>query len=690
MNCAFERVAVVNRGECAMRLIHAVRELTREQDRAVAAIALYTEPDRHAMFVRHADDAVCLGPATFRDEGDGQVKSSYLDYRGLERALVEARADAAWVGWGFVAEHAEFAELCERLGIVFVGPTAAAMRRLGDKITSKLLAEEAGLLVAPWSGGPVHSLDEARGHAERLGYPLMVKATAGGGGRGIRRVHRASELAEAFEACGAEALKSFGDATLFLERLLPVSRHIEVQVIADHHGAVWAPGVRDCTIQRRNQKVMEESASTALSPDQNRELREAAVRLCRLAGYTNAGTVEFLYDLADQRPAFMEVNSRLQVEHPVTEQTTGLDLVKLQLHVASGGRLEGEVPAPVGHAIEVRLNAEDPENNFAPAPGTVELLRLPTGPGLRIDTGVSEGDTISSEFDSMIAKIITWGHDRNEALSRLSRSLAETVVVVTGGSTNRALLLVLVERPEVLKGDVDVGWLDRLAATGQHVPHRHAEVALVAAAVEAYDEELAAEQAQFYAMAARGRPRVRSDVGHTVELQARGSSYKLDVHRLGPHRYRVARDGGHVEATVERTGRFERRLSCQGRTYRILSVVDGHSQLIEVDGVAHRIGRDTGWIVRAAAPAVVVDVLVKPGDEVAVGDRLAVLEAMKMELSVVAPVDGLVVQVLVGANVQVEAAAPLVQIRPLEGQAAGVGAASTRLGPLVDVGPEEA
>ena len=337
MNCAFERVAVVNRGECAMRLIHAVRELTREQDRAVAAIALYTEPDRRAMFVRHADDAVCLGPATFRDEGDGQVKSSYLDYRGLERALVEARADAAWVGWGFVAEHAEFAELCERLGIVFVGPTAAAMRRLGDKITSKLLAEEAGLLVAPWSGGPVHSLDEARSQAERLGYPLMVKATAGGGGRGIRRVHRASELAEAFEACGAEALKSFGDATLFLERLLPASRHIEVQVIADHHGAVWAAGVRDCTIQRRNQKVMEESASTALSPEQDRELREAAIRLCRLAGYTNAGTVEFLYDLADQRPAFMEVNSRLQVEHPVTEQTTGLDLVKLQLHVASGG-----------------------------------------------------------------------------------------------------------------------------------------------------------------------------------------------------------------------------------------------------------------------------------------------------------------------------------------------------------------
>ena len=689
MNCAFERVAVVNRGECAMRLIHAVRELTREQDRAVAAIALYTEPDRRAMFVRHADDAVCLGPATFRDEGDGQVKSSYLDYRGLERALVEARADAAWVGWGFVAEHAEFAELCERLGIVFVGPTAAAMRRLGDKITSKLLAEEAGLLVAPWSGGPVHSLDEARSQAERLGYPLMVKATAGGGGRGIRRVHRASELAEAFEACGAEALKSFGDATLFLERLLPASRHIEVQVIADHHGAVWAAGVRDCTIQRRNQKVMEESASTALSPEQDRELREAAIRLCRLAGYTNAGTVEFLYDLADQRLAFMEVNSRLQVEHPVTEQTTGLDLVKLQLHVASGGRLDGDVPAPVGHAIEVRLNAEDPENNFAPAPGTVELLRLPTGPGLRIDTGVSEGDTISSEFDSMIAKIITWGRDRNEALSRLSRSLVETEVVVRGGSTNRAFLLDLVERPEVLKGDVDVGWLDRLAATGQHVPHRHAEVALVAAAVEAYDEELAAEQAQFYAMAARGRPRVRSDVGHTVELQARGSSYKLDVHRLGPRRYRVARDGGHVEVTVERTGRFERRLTCQGRTHHVLSVVDGHSQLIEVDGVAHRIGRDTGWIVRAAAPAVVVDVLVKPGDEVAVGDRLAVLEAMKMELSVVAPVDGLVVQVLVGANVQVEAAAPLVQIRPLEGQAAGVGAASTRLGPLVDAGPEE-
>ena len=451
---------------------------------------------------------------------------------------------------------------------------------------------------------------------------------------------------------------------MFLERLLPVSRHIEVQVIADNYGVVWPVGVRDCTIQRAHQKVMEESASVALSSAQQREIEEAAARLCEQAEYTNAGTVEFLYDPVAQSFSFMEVNSRLQVEHPVTEETTGLDLVQLQLHVAGGGRLEGSPPAAQGHAIEVRLNAEDPARSFAPAPGTIELLRLPTGPGVRVDTGVSEGDTIASEFDSMIAKIIARGRDRSEALTRLHRALSETEVVVRGGSTNRAFLLALLNRPEVIDGNVDVGWLDRLAAAGHHIPHAHLEVALLQAAVEAYEDELAVELTEFFALAARGRVKVRPAVGNRVDLEADGKRYHLDVFRLGPSLYRVVGAGLEAELQVEWNGKFERRLTTNHRNYRVLSVHDGQRHLVEVDGIAHTMSWGTAGMVRAPAPAVVVAVLVGVGDEVVAGDRLVVLESMKTEISISAPITGRVTDVLVTPNVQVDAAAPLIRLLP--------------------------
>ena len=527
MSYEFQRVAIVNRGEAAMRFIHAVREFNQEQGTSLRTIGLFTEPDRHAMFVREADEAVLLGPAQVIDPSTQQPKSSYVDYARLGRALAKARADAVWVGWGFVAEHAEFADLCRELGIVFIGPDGDVMRLLGDKITSKLLAEQAHLPVAPWSGGPVETLDEAGHHAQRLGYPLLIKATAGGGGRGIRRVDSASELPKAFEGARSEAFKAFGDPTVFMEQLVEGARHVEVQIIADHFGTTWAAGVRDCTIQRRHQKILEEAPSPALSPEQDQELRQAAVRLSQAAGYHNAGTVEFLYEPESQRFSFMEMNTRLQVEHPVTECTTGLDLVKLQIHVARGGRLEGEPPRTTGHAIEVRLNAEDPDNNFAPAPGAIERFKTPTGPGLRIDTGVAVGDAVPPEFDSMIAKIIAFGQNRNEALARLQRALRESVVVIKGGASNKAFLLELLGRAEVKSGQVDIGWLDRLAANGEHLSKSYADVALVQAAIEAYDAELAVEQKQFYASALRGRPHVRSEVGRTVELRYRGHSYTL-------------------------------------------------------------------------------------------------------------------------------------------------------------------
>lgn len=417
MNHEFQRVAIVNRGEAAMRFIHAVREFNQEHDTALRTIALFTEPDRHAMFVREADEAVCLGAAQVLDPNTLQPKSSYVDYGRLGRALTAARAEAVWVGWGFVAEHAAFADLCREMGIVFIGPDGDVMRRLGDKISSKRLAEQAQIDVASWSGGPVETLDDAWRHAERLGYPLLIKGTAGGGGHGIRKVRSADELPPAFESARADAFKAFGDPTVFMERLVEGARHVEVQVIADEYGTTWAVGVRDCTIQRRHQKILEEAPSPALSLAQDQALREAAVRLSQAAGYHNAGTVEFLYEAEARRFLFMEMNTRLQVEHPVTECTTGLDLVKLQIHVARGGRLDGEPPRTTGHAIEVRLNAEDPDNGFAPAPGVIQRFRFLTGPGVRVDTGVAEGDVVPAEFDSMVAKIIAYGQNREEALS---------------------------------------------------------------------------------------------------------------------------------------------------------------------------------------------------------------------------------------------------------------------------------
>ncbi len=664
MKHEFQRVAIVNRGEAAMRFIHAVRDFNQENGTSLRTIALFTEPDRHSMFVREADEAVCLGPAQVLDPITQKTKSSYVDYGRVEQALVAARADAVWVGWGFVAEHAAFADLCRELGVVFIGPDGDVMRLVGDKIASKRLAEQTQIPVAPWSNGPVETLDDAQGHAERLGYPFLIKATAGGGGHGIRIVRSAAELPQAFASARAEAFKAFGDPTVFLEQLVQGARHVEVQVIADQYGTTWAAGVRDCTIQRRHQKVLEEAPSPALSTEQDAFLRAAAVRLSQVAGYHNAGTVEFLYQPEINRFAFMEMNTRLQVEHPVTECTTGLDLVKLQIHVARGGRLEGEPPPTTGHAIEVRLNAEDPDNGFAPAPGAVERFRILTGPGVRVDTGVAEGDTISSEFDSMIAKIIAYGQTRKEALARLQRALRESVVVIKGGTSNKTFLIELLNRPEVQSGELDSGWLDHLAATGEHVSRRYADVAVVQAAIEAYDAQLAVEQAQFYAAAVRGRPQIRSEVGRTADLRYRGHCYSPRTYRLGPQRYRVEVNGSRIDAEIDRLGQFESWLTVFGRRFRIVSVVQGLSYRIEVDGVSHQVDRDDGGVIHAPAPAVVVSILVKPGDTVAAGDRLAVLEAMKMETQVVAPFSGKVRQVMIIPNVQVDTGAPLLQIDP--------------------------
>ncbi|GAA3168384.1 biotin carboxylase N-terminal domain-containing protein [Blastococcus jejuensis] len=655
----FSRIAVVNRGEPAMRLIRAVRELNAEHGHGIRVIALHTESERRATFVRAADEAVVL-----HETGAG---NPYLDHEELGRALRTARADAAWVGWGFVAEDPAFAELCASLGVTFIGPPPAAMRLLGAKIEAKVLAEATGVPVAPWSGGPVEGVEDGRRHAATIGYPLIVKSRSGGGGRGIRIVRAEAELEEALTRTQAEALRTFGDATIFMERLVEGGRHVEVQVVADQYGGVWAPGVRDCSVQRRNQKVIEESSSPALTAEQSIALRESSTALVRAAGYVGAGTVEFLYQPEEQLFTFLEVNTRLQVEHPVTEETTGLDIVKLQLHVAAGGRLEGAPPPESGHAVEARLNAEDAEQGFAPAPGQVELLRLPTGPGIRVDTGMSVGDVIPPAYDSMVAKVIAWGRDRPEALARLRCALRETTVVLRGGTTTKSFLLDLLDRPEVVAGTADTGWLDRTGTTGPAEAAPSAYAALVQVAVDASDTEEAAERAAFLASARGGRPRARHEVGRTLELGYRGQVYRLTVTKIGRDRYRVEMDGRYADVDVDRLSALESRLSIGDERFAVVSVEAVGSHLVEVDGVTHRVTRDAGGLVRAPAPSVVVALRAEVGQEVEAGQTVAVLESMKMETAVRAPFAGRVREILVSANSQVDGGAALLNLERLGG-----------------------
>jgi len=643
-----------------MRLIHAVRELAAETGTRIETVALHTDVDAAATFVRAADLSYDLGPAAERP---------YLDLKALERALTETGADAAWVGWGFVAEDPAFAELCEKIGVTFVGPSAEAMRKLGDKIGAKLIAEQVGVPVAPWSRGPVDTLDAALAAAAEIGYPLMLKATAGGGGRGIRVVTNDAELADVYERTSQEAARAFGSGIVFLERRLTGARHVEVQVIADGEGTAWALGVRDCSVQRRNQKVIEESASPVLSPVQTAELKSSAQRLAVAVGYRGAATVEFLYHPGDKVFAFLEVNTRLQVEHPITEATTGFDLVKAQLLVASGSRLESEPPVERGHAIEARLNAEDPDRDFAPSPGRIARLDLPAGPGIRVDTGVSEGDTIPAEFDSMIAKIIAYGRDRDEALGRLRRAIAQTTVIIEGGATNKSFVLDLLEAPEVIDASADTGWIDRVRGEGRLVSHRHSAVALAAAAIEAYEAEERIERQRLLSTAFGGRPQVQHESGRPLDLKLRGAGYRVRVARVGAHRFRVGVAAGDdvrtADVELDRFDRHTGQIVVNGTRYRLVTGTHGPIHLVEVDGVTHRVSHDEGGVVRSPMPALVVATPLKVGAEVEAGAPVLVLESMKMETVLRAPFRARLRECVVSVGSQVQTGAPLLRLEPL-------------------------
>ena len=442
----FSRVLVANRGEIAVRVIRALHEL------GIEAVAVYSTADEQALHVRLADHAVRVGPAP--------AGESYLKIPSIVAAAVTSNCDAVHPGYGFLAENPAFVEACVANDLVFVGPPADVMRTMGDKIAARHAMRGAGVPVVPGTVGPT-TLAAAREAAEEIGYPILLKAAAGGGGKGMRLVDSPDELEDAFGAAAAEAAAAFDDPTLYVEKVLEPARHVEIQVLADADGGVMTLGERECSIQRRHQKLIEETPSPALDPGLREAMEAAAERACRAVGYVNAGTFEFLLG-PDGSFSFIELNARLQVEHPITEACTGIDIVRAQLSVASGEPLERTGRAPRrGHAIEIRLNAEDPTRDFMPAPGPVVRFAPPLGPGVRVDTYIESGTVVSPYYDSLLAKIVVWDADRSAAIARAERALEETVV--DGVPTTRDFSLLVLRSEEFRSGLYSTSTLSELA-----------------------------------------------------------------------------------------------------------------------------------------------------------------------------------------------------------------------------------
>ena len=443
----FSRVLVANRGEIAVRVVRALRELD------LGAVCVYSTADEDALHVRLADRAVCIGPPAAAD--------SYLNIAAIVAAAETTGCEAVHPGYGFLSENADFVRACEEHGLVFIGPSAQVMERMADKARAKTEMRAAGVPLVPGTDGTA-TLEEARVAAEELGFPVLLKAAAGGGGRGMRRVDDAESLAELYERASHEAQTAFGDGTLYVEKVITPARHVEIQVICDGQGGVLTCGERECSIQRRHQKLIEETPSPALDPELREEMEAAAERACRHLGYRNAGTFEFLVG-PDGSFSFIEVNTRLQVEHPVTEAVTGLDLVRLQVRVAGGEPLPLTGRAPRrGHAIEIRINAEDPARGFAPAPGRIERFRPPLGPGVRVDTFVEDGSMISPYYDSLIAKVIVRDETREAAIARTRRALLE--LEIQGVPTTREAALDILASEEFASGEYSTSFLEEAGA----------------------------------------------------------------------------------------------------------------------------------------------------------------------------------------------------------------------------------
>ena len=658
----FGTVLVANRGEIACRVLRTLRAL------GVRSVAVFSDPDVDAPHVHLADLAVRLGPAP--------VAQSYLS---IERVVAAARAtgaDAIHPGYGFLSENAAFAAACGVAGVVFVGPSPSAIAAMGDMIEAKRTVAAAGVAVVPGSEGAL-SDDGLADVADEIGYPVLLKPSAGGGGKGMREVHGPAELAGAIAAARREARGAFADDTLLVERLVATPRHIEVQVLADTHGAVVHLGERECSLQRRHQKVVEEAPSPLLSPDQRARMGEAACAVARAVGYTGAGTVEFV--VGTDRPEefyFLEMNTRLQVEHPVTEMVTGLDLVELQLRVAAGEQLpfgQGDVTLR-GHAVEARVYAEDPSTGFLPTGGRVVALAEPAGPGVRVDSGIAPGTVVGSDYDPLLAKVVAHGADRDDALRRLDAALARTVVLGLG--TNVGFLRALLADDDVRAGRLDTGLIGRRLAELRQggVPDGVLSAAAGCAlldleptgpVVDPFDVpggwRLGAPAWTTYRLAVAAR--------EPVEVRCRGRAGDAEI----------SLDGAPAEPTSTRTTDrgVEHTRSGVSRVYRTARDADGvlwlgrdghayavrTSEPLEADRAAVAAGDGQ---VRSPMPGTVAVVAVTEGQEVAAGQALVVVEAMKMEHVLTAPVDGVVRALRARSGEVVVKDAPLLRVESVQ------------------------
>ncbi|MEV4326061.1 acetyl/propionyl/methylcrotonyl-CoA carboxylase subunit alpha [Microbispora rosea] len=646
----FSSVLIANRGEIAVRIIRTLRAL------GVRAVAVHSDADRDARHVREADLAV-------------RLPRGYLDIDGIVEAARTSGAEAVHPGYGFLAENAEFARRCAEEGLVFVGPPAGAIEAMGDKIRAKETVARAGVPVVPGGAEPHDDLAEA---AARIGFPVLIKPSAGGGGKGMLRVESADGLAAAVESARRTATAAFGDATLLIERFVDRPRHIEIQVMADGHGDVVHLGERECSLQRRHQKIVEEAPSPLLDDETRARMGAAAVQAARSVGYVGAGTVEFI--VPGDRPGeffFMEMNTRLQVEHPVTEMVTGLDLVELQLRIAAGEPLpfrQDEVRLR-GHAVEARVYAEDPARDFLPTGGRILALREPAGEGVRFDSGLAEGTVVGSDYDPMLAKAVAWAPDRAGALAGLDRALASTVIL--GVTTNVGFLRALLADPEVAAGRLDTGLVER--RLGELVSG------------EAPDEVLAAAALVFHS----GFDRFASGDPWDVADGWRVGEPAWTVHRLGvPVRVRGAAGDAEIDvndrslgrARLEWTGADEAAVTLGGVTRRYAVVRSRDTVWLAEGGRAWPVTRHEpgdpkdrqggtlagDGVVRSPMPGTVLLVKAAEGDRVTAGQPLVVVEAMKMEHTLTAPADGVLAELRARPGQTVELDAVVARVTPCE------------------------
>jgi acetyl-CoA/propionyl-CoA carboxylase biotin carboxyl carrier protein len=651
----FERVLIANRGEIAVRIERTLARL------GVESVAIFSDADAGAPHVRAADRAVHVGPTPARE--------SYLSIERVVDAAVRSGAEAVHPGYGFLSERPDFAAACAAAGLVFVGPGAEAMALLGDKGRARAVAAEAGMPTLPgWSGEELTDAEIVEGVGEG-DLPLLVKAAAGGGGKGMRLVARREDLAAALGAARREAAAAFGDERLLIERYVEPSRHLEVQVIADAHGNAIHLGERECSLQRRHQKVIEESPSPVVDEELREAMGEAAVALARHAGYVNAGTVELIAERDDpSRFYFLEVNTRLQVEHPVTEAVTGLDLVELQLRVAAGEPLplgQADV-ARHGWAVEARIYAEDPTTGFLPSSGKVVAYREPAG--VRVDSGIERGSVVGTDYDPMLAKVVAAGEDRAEALARLRRALGE--LVVAGPITNAAYLRALLARPEVIAGEIDTGLIERLGdevaapAPGAEL----AALALVAMLGEPEDDDIWSSRTAWRQQGNAWTKRtLESDEG-PIEVAIRAASDAWDW-SVGDPSGTLTYDGallsvdGPETADIGGFSAHQRRVSVfpDGEAVWVVEGDVGPVRFAPPAGDEDAAGHGEASL-EAPMPGTVVHLRVEPGAAVAAGETLVVLESMKMEISIAAPRDGSVAKVLVAAGDQVDRGAVLIEL----------------------------